>query len=118
VRTGSLVKLVTFGNLIHLTNKRRRANPGLDPDKLWPRCGHCVRVRADGRKVYKGVIEVKLVEEDRTSMTVWARCHGKEDCLRIDFQRDVPFEDQAGNRGTERSMAWRGLVFFEPELSR
>lgn len=76
-------------------------------DRGWPTCHAC---RNESLEYSPPVDSVEMVDSSRTSMTILARHHGKEDVIRVDFGEEPSEEDM--------SQAWRGITFFHPVMAR
>lgn len=93
-RVGSIIVPIDVIALARHSARTRRTSAN------FPICHVCGRM----------VDAVEMVEQNGHSFTILARCHGKEDALRVNFGGSYDDEDMG--------MAWRSLTFFHPEIGR
>jgi hypothetical protein len=104
-RSGSLVIPMTLGRAAQYT---RRAPSRAD---MWPTCNHCSIVGPGGEVLYaRGVRSVHLVDQNRRSVVILAKCHGQEEAVRIDFETDWTPDDL--------KVAYGNATFFRSEMCR
>jgi hypothetical protein len=100
------IKLIPLVQERARLNKRLVWTPNSGNTRSWPTCKTCLR----------DVDAVELKNMNSSSVELWARCHGAEDAVRVDYPyrlEDGLNADKEKTLNVARAMA--DVTFFDPK---